>query len=68
MDFSGEPFGIMPKLLSIAEHITKVHAICIDCGDLANYSFRKNKNTKLVQIGEKDEYSALCRNCFKQKK
>ena len=64
MDFLGKPFGVMPQLLAIAEHITKVHAICIDCGGIANYSFRLTKNKELVQLGQKNEYKPLCRKCF----
>ena len=66
MDFLGAPFGVMPHLLSIAEHVTKVHAICIDCGDIASYSFRKVKGNELIKLGEKKEYKALCRGCFKK--
>ena len=64
MDFLGNPFGIMPQLLAIAEHVTKVHAICIDCGSIANHSFRLTKSQELVQLGEKEEYKPLCRQCF----
>jgi len=64
MDFLGKPFGVMPQLLAIAEYITKVHAICIDCGEIANHSYRLTKNTELVQLGQKNEYKPLCRNCF----
>jgi len=64
MDFLGKPFGVMPQLLAIAENITKVHAICIDCGDIANYSFRLTGNPKLVELGEKKQYKPLCRKCF----
>ena len=64
MDFLGKPFGVMPQLLAIAEHITKVHAICIDCGGIANHSFRLTKNQELVQLGQKNEYKPLCRQCF----
>ena len=64
MDFLGKPFGVMPQLLAIAEHVTKVHAICIDCGSIANHSFRLTKSQELVQLGEKDEYKQLCRQCF----
>ena len=67
MDFLGKPFGIMPKLLAIAEHITKVHAICTDCLEIANHSFRKNTDKNLIQIGEKEEYKPLCRDCFSRK-
>ena len=64
MNFKGSPFGPMPKLLAIAEYITKVHAICVRCGDIAQYSFRKNANENLVLIGEKDLYESLCRACY----
>jgi len=67
MDFLGKPFGIMPELLAIAEHITKVHAICIDCCAIANHSFRKTNDKHLIQIGEKEEYKPLCRVCFSRK-
>ena len=67
MDFLGKPFGIMPKMLAIAEHITKVHAICIDCCEIANHSFRKTADKNLIQIGEKEEYKPLCRDCFSRK-
>jgi len=68
MDFLGKPFGVMPQLLAIAEHVTKVHAICIDCGSIANHSFRLTKSKELVELGEKEEYKPLCRNCFSQQK
>jgi thymidine kinase len=64
MDFLGKPFGVMPQLLAIAEHVTKVHAICIDCGAIANHSFRTTPDIELVKIGERKEYKPLCRNCF----
>ena len=64
MDFLGNPFGVMPQILAIAEHITKVHAICVECNGIANHSFRKNANKNLVQLGEKQEYKPLCRSCF----
>ena len=67
MDFQGEPFGIMPKLLAIAEYVTKVHAICIECGEIANYSFRLTQNKDRIQLGQKDEYKPLCRECFSNK-
>ena len=55
---------IRDRLLAIAEYITKVHAICVRCGDIAQYSFRKNANENLVLIGEKDLYEPLCRACY----
>lgn len=64
MDFMGKPFGPMPFLLATAEHITKVHAICMRCGSLAQYSYRKSEEEQVVVLGEKDKYEPLCRNCF----
>jgi len=64
MDYLGKPFGPMPALLSIAEYVTKVHAICMKCGALAQYSHRMIVNDKLVLLGEKDSYQPLCRSCF----
>jgi len=64
MDFSGKPFGVMPKLMAISEYVTKVHAICMECGDLANYSHRISNNEELVLLGETDHYVPLCRKCY----
>lgn len=64
MDYKGIPFGSIPKLLAIAEHITKVHAVCVRCGDIAQYSYRKYGNDNLVLLGEKDIYEPLCRACY----
>lgn len=64
MDFLGKPFGPMPALMAIAEDVQKVHAICVKCGNLANYSHRLSKNEDLVVLGEKDIYEPLCRECF----
>lgn len=64
MDFEGKPFGVMPQLFAVAEYVTKVHAICVRCGNLANYSHRLTKDKSLVMLGEKAEYEAICRNCF----
>ena len=64
MDFMGNPFGPMPALLAVAEYITKVHAICTRCGSLAQYSFRKSEDHRVVLLGEKDKYEPLCRDCF----
>lgn len=64
MDFSGKPFGPMPELMARAEFVTKVHAICMRCGDLATYSHRMNEEEALVQLGEKDNYQPLCRSCY----
>lgn len=64
MDYSGKPFGPIPNLMAVAEYVTKVHAVCVKCGNLANHSHRLSKNNRLVMLGEKDEYEPLCRNCF----
>ena len=64
MDFTGKPFGPIPQLMATAEYVTKVHAICIRCGNLANYSHRITKNDQLVLLGETDAYEPLCRKCF----
>jgi len=64
MDYLGNPFGPIPKLMAIAEYVTKVHAICIRCGNLANYSHRTVKDDNLVVLGETDIYEPLCRKCF----
>lgn len=67
MDFKGKPFGPMPALLAMAEYITKVHAICVECGALAQYSHRTIVSDKLVVLGETDAYEPLCRACFLKK-
>jgi len=64
MDFAGKPFSPMPQLMAIAEHVTKVHAICMHCGSNAQYSYRKTESEKLVLLGETMEYEPLCRACF----
>lgn len=64
MDFKGRPFPPMDSLMSIAEYITKVHAVCMKCGNVASYSHRRGKSKKTIVLGEKDIYEALCRNCF----
>lgn len=64
MDFKGNPFGPMPALMAIAEYVTKVHAVCIRCGNPANYSHRTGTEEKLVMLGETEAYEPLCRKCF----
>ena len=64
MDYEGNPFEPIPQLMSIAEDVTKVRAICIQCGDLANYSYRIVDKDDQILLGEKNEYEARCRNCF----
>ena len=68
MDFQGKPFGPMPQLMAVAEYITKVHAICMRCGSLANFSHRLSHEEKLVVLGEKNEYEPLCRECYNETK
>lgn len=64
MDYKGVPFGPMPNLLAVAEYITKVHAICSHCGNLATHSFRLILNEDQVVLGEKESYEARCRTCY----
>ncbi len=64
MDYLGNPFGPMPSLMAIAEYVTKVHAICVKCGNLAQHSHRLTVSDKLVVLGEKDSYEPICRHCF----
>jgi thymidine kinase len=64
MDYLGKPFGPMPALMAVAEYVTKVHAICVKCGNLAQHSHRLSKSDKLVELGEKDTYVPICRHCF----
>ena len=64
MDFRGVPFGPMPHLLAVAEYITKVHAICQHCGNLATHSYRLAADENTVLLGEKDSYEARCRTCY----
>ncbi|MFN8357777.1 MAG: thymidine kinase [Spirosomataceae bacterium] len=64
MDFAGVPFGPMPHLMAIAEYVTKVHAICVVCGEIAQYSYRKVPLQDQVLLGETDSYEARCRKCY----
>lgn len=64
MDFQGNPFGPIPQLVAIAEYVTKVHAICMRCGNLAHYSHRTIDGEKLVMLGETESYEPLCRACY----
>lgn len=66
MDFKGIPFGPMPALCAIADEVTKVHAICVRCGDLAYISHRIIASDKRVLLGEKEEYEPLCRCCYQK--
>jgi thymidine kinase len=66
MDYQGNPFGQMPALLSKAEYITKLHAICMQCGNIANYSYRKSGTAEQLLIGNKDLYEPRCRICYEK--
>src|ERR1700712_507142 len=67
MDFKGIPFGPMPKLMAIAESVTKVHAVCVKCGNPALYSYRLVPSKEKVLLGEKDSYEPRCRICYHSK-
>lgn len=67
MDYLGKPFGQMPNLLSVADYITKLHAICVKCGNIANISYRKVAGGGQVLLGEKDVYEPRCRHCAQLK-
>ena len=66
MDYMGQPFGQMPNLLAKADYITKLHAICVRCGNIANISYRKSADEGQVVLGEKDIYEPRCRYCATQ--
>lgn len=66
MDYLGQPFGPMPNLMAVADYVTKVHAICMVCGDIATHSFRKIEGGGQVLLGEKDVYEPRCRACFEE--
>ncbi|MGZ8557349.1 MAG: thymidine kinase [Chitinophagaceae bacterium] len=67
MDFTGNPFGPMPFILAKADYITKLHAICVKCGNIANYSYRKIPNEDQVMLGALDVYEPRCRVCYVEK-
>lgn len=64
MDYLGRPFGPMPSILSMADYVTKLHAICVVCGDIANFSYRKSISDATVLLGEQDAYEPRCRTCY----
>ena len=64
MDYSGRPFGPVPALMATAEFVTKVHAVCVCCGEIASYSYRMVPSQERVLLGETDSYEARCRPCF----
>jgi len=66
MDYLGNPFGPMPSLMSKADYVTKLHAICVKCGNIANYSYRKVPNDDQVMLGEMDVYEPRCRKCYNE--
>jgi thymidine kinase len=64
MDFKGNPFGPIPGLMAVADYITKVHAVCVRCGTIAQFSHRLTEKEQVVLLGEKDIYEPLCRRCY----
>jgi len=66
MDYLGKPFGPLPQLLAIAEYVTKVHAICMRCGNLAYLSHRTVDNSSRIMLGEQESYIPLCRKCYNE--
>ena len=64
MDYLGKPFGPVPQLLSVADYITKLHAICVHCGNIASLTYRKTKQNNQIVIGEIDIYEPRCRVCY----
>ena len=66
MDYLGKPFGPVPQLLAVADYITKLHAICVHCGNIASMSYRKTKQSGQVVIGELDIYEPRCRVCYEK--
>lgn len=64
MDFKGLPFGPMPQMMAIAEYVSKVHAICVSCGKLAQFSHRTVAQTEQVLVGAVEKYKPLCRTCY----
>jgi thymidine kinase len=64
MDFKGVPFGPIPGLMAVADYVTKVHAICVRCGSIAQFSHRLSEKEQVVLLGEKDVYEPLCRSCY----
>ncbi len=66
MDYLGKPFGQMPYIMAKADYVTKLHAICMKCGNIANYSYRKVPNDDQVMLGAKDVYEPRCRKCYNE--
>ncbi|HTF80452.1 MAG TPA: thymidine kinase [Cytophagales bacterium] len=63
-DSFGKPFGTMPSLMAIADFVTKLHSICVVCGRLASFTFRKTHNKDVIMVGTHDVYEARCRKCY----
>ncbi len=64
MDYQGKPFGSIPSLMAVADYVTKLHAVCVGCGNPAQYSHRKIDVDDLVLLGARNEYEPLCRGCY----
>jgi thymidine kinase len=64
MDYAATPFGPMPQLLAKADYITKLHAICVKCGNIAQYSYRKIPSEDQIMLGAKEVYEPRCRRCY----
>ncbi|HEY0055638.1 MAG TPA: thymidine kinase [Pedobacter sp.] len=64
MDYKGQPFGAMPQVVAIADKVTKLEAVCVQCGSPATYSYRTSFSESQILIGEKESYEPRCRGCF----
>ncbi|HEX8018827.1 thymidine kinase [Mucilaginibacter sp.] len=64
MDFKGRPFGSMPNIMAIAESVTKLQAVCVRCGNPAQYSYRLVHDNSKILLGEKESYEPRCRACY----
>jgi len=64
MDYKGNPFGPIPRIMAIAESVTKVHAVCVKCGNPALYSYRRAPGESTILLGEKESYEPRCRACY----
>lgn len=63
-DYLRRAFGPMPELMALAEHVDKMHAVCVLCGTTAHYSQRISGGSAQVEVGDTDIYEARCRDCF----
>lgn len=64
-DYLGRPFEPVPQLMAVAEHVTKLHAVCVRCGAPANHSQRIVASGGRVLVGESEAYEPRCRACFR---